>query len=455
MTAVPEMSAFERRSVLVLTLLYIFRMLGLFMVLPLLTLYGDQYEGSTPVLMGLALGVYGLSQALLQIPFGLCSDRWGRKPMIALGLLLFALGSLLAAFSESVWGLIAGRALQGAGAIAGVIMALVGDVTAERNRSKAMASIGAAIGVAFAISLVLGPLLASLGGLPLLFVVTAVLALLGLLMLQFGLPEPPKMKVTEPVSFAHVLANVALLRLSAAVFTLHFALMAIFVAVPGVLLQTLSLEVTLHWQVYLPVMLLAFAFMVPAIIWAERAKRHQWVLRGAVGALFLAGVLLWSVGTGWAGALVLLAGLLLFFIGFNVLEASLPSMLTRLLSMAQRGAASGVYSTGQFVGTFLGGLAGGALLQLYGVSGVFILLLLLVVLIALVLWRLPPLPEFSTVFVDVHADRRLAAVAQLSALPGVLEVAISDAGVASVRVDEKDFQQERLAALQLDAAVGL
>lgn len=455
MAAVPEMSAFERRSVLFLTLLYIFRMLGLFMVLPLLALYGDQYAGATPVLLGLALGIYGLSQALLQIPFGLCSDRWGRKPLIALGLLLFALGSLLAAFSDTIWGLIAGRALQGAGAIAGVIMALVGDVTAERNRSKAMASIGAAIGVSFALSLVLGPLLASLGGLSLLFLVTAGLALIGLLILQFGLPEPPQMKRAAPTSFSEVLASGALRRLSLAVFTLHFALMAIFVAVPGMLLRYLDLQVTEHWQVYLPVMLLAFAFMVPAIIWAEKSRSHHAVLRGSAVLLFLAGLLLLLAGVGvWTAAFALLAGLLLFFIGFNVLEASLPSMLTRLLSMEKRGAASGVYSTGQFVGTFLGGVAGGGLLQLFGTAGVFVLLLFLAVLIAVVLWRLPPLPEFNTLFVDVHADKREAAAGQLSGLPGVLEVAISGAGVASIRVSEKDFQEELLAALKLDVPIG-
>ncbi|NHO86411.1 MFS transporter [Pseudoteredinibacter isoporae] len=449
------MSAFERRSVLFLTLLYIFRMLGLFMVLPLLALYAEQYEGATPLLMGLALGVYGLSQALLQIPFGMCSDRWGRKPLIAFGLLLFALGSLLAAYSETIWGLIAGRALQGAGAIAGVIMALVGDVTAERNRSKAMASIGAAIGVAFAISLVLGPVLASWGGLPVLFMVTAALAVVGLLILQLGLPDPPRMKKAAPAAFSEVLGHGALLRLTAAVFTLHFALMALFVAVPGMLMLQLGLQVTAHWQVYLPVMLLAFAFMVPAIIWAERAKRHHAVLRLSAALLFMAGLLLLLVGADlWAGAFALLAGLLLFFIGFNVLEASLPSMLTRLLSMEQRGAASGVYSTGQFVGTFLGGLAGGALLSLYGSSGVFALLVVLAVIIAGVLWQLPALPEFNTLFVDVHADRRHTAPGQLSGLPGVLEVAVSEAGVASIRVDEKDFREELLAALQLDAPMG-
>lgn len=472
MAAAPEMSAFERRSVLFLTLLYVFRMLGLFMVLPLLALYGEQYVGATPLLLGLALGIYGLSQAALQIPFGMCSDRWGRKPLIALGLLLFALGSVVAAYSDSIWGLIAGRALQGAGAIAGVIMALVGDVTAERNRSKAMASIGAAIGVAFAISLILGPVLASLGGLKLLFLTTAGLALLGLLILQFGLPTPPVMKRSSGSPLSAVLLNGALLRLSSAVFILHFALMAIFVVVPGLLLRQLSLEAQQHWQVYLPIMLLSFAFMLPAIIWAERAKRHQTVLRIAAGILLLAGSLLWlASGDTAAGsvvatesgaevephlsaALALLAGLLFFFIGFNVLEASLPSLMTRLLSMEQRGAASGVYSSSQFIGTFLGGVTGGLLLQSAGAVSVFALMVLLAFLILAVVWRMPPLPEFATLFVDVHADNQATAIERLTALPGVLEVALSAAGVASIRVNETNFDDALLSALQLEAPLG-
>ncbi len=472
MAAAPEMSAFERRSVLFLTLLYVFRMLGLFMVLPLLALYGEQYAGATPLLVGLALGVYGLSQAVLQIPFGMCSDRWGRKPLIAFGLLLFAVGSVMAAFSETIWGLIAGRALQGAGAIAGVIMALVGDVTAERNRSKAMASIGAAIGVAFAISLILGPVLASLGGLKLLFLTTAGLALLGLLILQYGLPSPPAMKRAANSSLKDVLLNGALRRLSSAVFILHFALMAIFVVVPGLLLKQLNLVAEQHWQVYLPVMLLSFVFMLPAIIWAERAKRHQSVLRIAAGLLVLAGSLLWlASGSDLAGsnsaavlalagevsvasALALLAGLLFFFIGFNVLEASLPSLMTRLLSMEQRGAASGVYSSSQFIGTFLGGVCGGLLLQNTGAIGVFALMVLLAFLILVVVWRMPPLPEFATLFVDVHKDKQPVAVERLSELPGVLEIALSAAGVASIRVKETDFDEAKLTALQLEAPLG-
>jgi len=450
MAVATEMSAFERRSVLFLTLLYTFRMLGLFMVLPLLAVAGEQYSGATPMLMGLALGVYGLTQAMFQIPFGVGSDKWGRKPLIAFGLMLFAAGSLLAAFSDSIWGLIAGRALQGSGAIAAVIMALVGDVTAERNRSKAMASIGAAIGVAFAVSLVLGPVLAAMGGLQLLFLVTALLAVIGLLVLYFGIPQPPRMKSSPAVPLLQLLKNPALLRLSAAIFVLHFALMALFVVVPGLLLAQLDLAVIDHWKVYLPIMLLAFAAMVPAIIWAERSKAHSKVLRLAAGALLFAGALFLLASSG-ALALGLLAGLLLFFIGFNVFEASLPSLLTRLLSMEQRGAASGVYSSAQFIGTFLGGLMGGVLLQYLGSSAVISLLLLLALLIGAVIWHLPPLPEFETLFIDVHPQRVDEAHSILGQLPGVIEVALSEAGVASVRIDDKDFDEQQLIALKLDA----
>ncbi|MCV6625192.1 MAG: MFS transporter [Cellvibrionaceae bacterium] len=445
----PAMSGFERRAVLSLTSLYAFRMLGLFMVLPVLTLYGDSYPGSNAFLLGLALGVYGLTQALLQIPFGSLSDRLGRKPLIAFGLLLFAAGSVLAASAESVYGLIAGRALQGAGAIAGTIMALVGDLTAERNRSKAMASIGVAIGVAFALAIVLGPAIARSQGLSGIFWATAGLALVGLVILFTLVPNAPLRPPAAKLPLGQVLKDPQLQRLNIAVLVLHFALMASFVVVPGLLLGELEIDREQHWLVYLPVMLLSFIVMLPFIIWAEKKRRHKPLLLIACALLLLAEGL-FALSGFWG--LGLLAGLLIFFIGFNMLEASLPSLLTRMAPMAAKGAASGVFSTYQFFGTFAGGACGGYLLGQFGAGALFALCAVLFVALAWVGLGMSGPPAVSTLFVDVHTSRLDRAEAELKALSGVREVLLArDQAVASVRIIEAEFDEAALQGLQLDA----
>ncbi|WP_299946561.1 MFS transporter [uncultured Microbulbifer sp.] len=358
------MNAIERRALGGLAPLYVFRMLGLFMVLPVLTVYGGDYRASTPLLLGLAMGAYGLSQAVLQIPLGLLSDRWGRKPVIYTGLVLFALGSVIAAHTDSVYGLIAGRVLQGCGAISAAVMALVADLTRDEKRGIAMAIIGASIGVAFMLAVILGPALAGAGGLAAIFWVTAVLALVGILLVWCVVPTPPvaRRPAVSSSGFRTVLGSGLTWRLVSGAFFSHLLLTALFVALPPVLVDRLGWPAGEHWKLYGPLMLGTFILMLPLMRLAERGEKAPLALN--LGALALAGgsaTLL--LATGPVAAVVLLG---IFFTGFNLLEALLPAQLTRKAPVDARGAASGLYATLQFFGTFVGGSLGG---YLFGVGG--------------------------------------------------------------------------------------
>lgn len=380
------MNSTERRALAGLASLYVFRMLGLFMVLPVLTLYGADYTGSTPALLGLALGAYGLSQALLQIPMGVLSDRWGRKPVIYIGLALFAAGSLLAAQAESVYGLIAGRLLQGAGAIAAASMALVGDLTRDQNRGLAMAVIGAAIGLAFVLALMLGPLLAARGGLAAIFWVTALLAGTGALLLWRLVPDPAEAKGPSPArsGYRELLASADIWRLVCGVFLLHLLLTALFVPLPLLLVDKLQLPAAQHWKLYGPLLLVTFVLMLPLMRLAERRAQVPAAMRLALLGLAAGVVALTPLAAG--GGLVLL--LALFFIAFNLLEALLPAQVTRLAQASVRGAASGVYATAQFLGAFVGGTLGGLLYGLGGAPAVAALGCAMLLVWCAIWWRL-------------------------------------------------------------------
>lgn len=375
----------ERRAVASLALLYAFRMLGLFMVLPLLAIYAADMPGATPTMLGLALGVYGLSQAVLQIPLGWLSDRIGRKPVIIGGLIVFGLGSLLAASADTVGGIVAGRVLQGAGAIASTVMALVADLTSTEQRTKAMALVGMSIGLSFAVALVVGPLLAAAGGLGGVFAFTALLAGIGVLIVCFLVPTPRiKNSGEEALAkagyFMHALKDVRLLRLNVGVFILHFILMACFLMVPGGLEAVVGVDRDYHWQVYLPVLAVSVLAMLPLMILAERKQQ----LRSA----FLIGIILVPLGVGLLGmvesAALFIVGLCVFFVGFNYLEATLPSLVSKTGFEGGRGTAMGLFSTSQFLGAFLGGAAGGWVLQHYQESG----LVLVCVLLGFMWWLL-------------------------------------------------------------------
>ena len=368
------MTPLERRTVGSLALLYSFRMLGLFMVLPLLALYAADMPGATPAMLGLALGIYGLSQAALQIPLGWLSDRIGRKPVIVAGLLVFALGSLVAAQADTAAGIVLGRFLQGAGAIASTVMAMVADLTSEEQRTKAMAIVGASIGASFAIALVLGPVVAASGGLEAVFYLTAVLALLGIAVVLLRVPTPARLIEHEEVGArgVHVtraLADRQLLRLNFGVFTLHFILMACFLLVPTILEGSLQVARGDHWQVYLPALLLSLLGMLPLMRLAEKGGRLREVFPAAIALVLVA--LLGFAYTA-AGPLFYVS-LWVFFVGFNYLEATLPSLVSKAVFAGGRGTAMGIYSSCQFLGAFVGGAGGGYVLQHWGAMGLLAL----------------------------------------------------------------------------------
>ncbi|WP_196160106.1 MFS transporter [Reinekea sp. G2M2-21] len=350
----------ERKALTGLAMLYASRMLGLFMVLPVLSLYGMDLEKASPQTLGLALGIYGITQALLQIPFGAASDRFGRKPLIVLGLVIFLVGSIVAALSTHVMGLVFGRALQGAGAISSVVLALLADYTRESERSKAMAIVGAVIGSSFVVAVMIGPWIAGFGGLAGLFWFTAGLALLGMLVLLW-LPPVPGLQIHQERKFhasqiGQVLRDGNVLILSLGVFLLHMTMTALFVALPIVLVDRGFAADDLG-QVYAPVMIIAFLGMAPMMMLSERNNAQVKFLRLAAVLISIALVALVGVKAGAASALALL----LFFVGFNFIEATLPSLLSRKAEAQSRGTAMGVFATAQFIGAAAGGMVGGLL----------------------------------------------------------------------------------------------
>ncbi|MDX1474701.1 MAG: MFS transporter [Reinekea sp.] len=350
----------ERKALTGLAMLYASRMLGLFMVLPVLSLYGMDLEKASPQTLGLALGIYGITQALLQIPFGAASDRFGRKPLIVLGLVIFLVGSVVAALSTHVMGLVFGRALQGAGAISSVVLALLADYTRESERSKAMAVVGAVIGSSFVVAVMLGPWIAGIGGLSGLFWFTAGLALLGMLVLLW-LPPVPGLQIHQERKFhasqiGQVLRDGNVLILSLGVFLLHMTMTALFVALPIVLVERGFAADDLG-QVYAPVMIIAFLGMAPMMMLSERNNAQVKFLRLAAVLISVALVALVGVKAGAASALALLV----FFVGFNFIEATLPSLLSRKAEAQSRGTAMGVFATAQFIGAASGGMVGGLL----------------------------------------------------------------------------------------------
>jgi predicted MFS family arabinose efflux permease len=347
-------------------------MLGLFLLLPVLALHARELPDYTPVLLGLAMGAYGLTQALLQIPFGRWSDRFGRKPVIAVGLALFAVGSLIGVLAQSVAMLIVARSVQGAGAVSAAVSALLADLTRPEVRTRAMAVVGASIGLSFVLALVLAPVLDAVIGVPGIFVLMLVMALSGLLLLGVAVPaEPVRSGGADSRSLAallELLRRPTLVPLYAGVFALHFIMTATFLSVPQALVSDLGIAAAAHWKVYLGVFVASLAGTIPLILATERTGRPQALFLAAICVVAAAQALLgFDHGHLW----VVLAGLTLFFAGFNYLEARLPAQLTLAAPGHERGAALGIFATAQFFGAFLGGALGGVLLGRFGLSGVF------------------------------------------------------------------------------------
>jgi len=368
------MTASERRASFSLASIFALRMLGLFLVLPVFALEAARLPGGDdPARVGLAMGIYGLSQAFLQIPFGLASDWWGRKPVIIAGLILFAAGSFVAAWAPDLHWLIIGRAVQGAGAISAAVTALLADTTRDEVRTKAMALVGGSIALMFALSLVVAPWLAGHIGLHGLFALTGLLALAGIVAVLWWAPPEPRIQASAARgSMREVLQAPALLRLNFGVFVLHAVQLAMWVALPALLVAA-GLEKSRHWEVYLPAVLASFVVMGMLLFPLEKRGYLRAVFLGAVGLIFLVQMgLLWTVSSSATPGLAWLAVLLmLFFCGFNVLEASQPSLASRVAPAQARGAALGVYNTLQSLGFFAGGAVGGWLAKHHGPQGLF------------------------------------------------------------------------------------
>ena len=444
----------EFRAATALAAVFSVRLLGLFMIYPVFATYAGTLAGANPYLIGEALGIYGLTQGLLQIPFGLLSDRIGRKIMIVIGLVLFGIGSAVAAVSASIGGVIVGRALQGCGAVGSVILALVADLISEENRTAAMAMVGITIGASFIVALLAGPIVASFIGVPGIFWLMVALALLGIAISEFIVPKPPRIRVHRdaeavPALIGAVLRDRELLRLDIGIFALHATLTASFLVVPDLLRSTLGVAVHDQWIVYLPVLCVAVAAMVPAIIAAEKYRHMKGVFVSAVTALIASQIMLYF---GAGKAFVLAAALIVFFSAFNVMEAILPSLITKVAPAHVKGTAMGLYSSLQFLGIFVGGIIGGFAHQRGGAAAVFALTTSLALFWLLaaasmaqpsyVTTRLIPIAEIQPANAEDLARK-------LRLVPGVVEaVIVAEENLAYLKVDAKSFD-----AAMFDAAM--
>lgn len=455
------MTSGERHAVFSLATIFSLRMVGLFMILPVFSVYGASLQGATPLLIGVAVGSYGLAQLLLQIPFGLWADRFDRKKLIIIGLTLFVLGGAIAASSTSIGGVIVGRFLQGAGAISAVVMALLSDVVRDEHRTRAMAVVGMSIGISFAIAFVLGPWVADVFGLSGLFWVTSVMGCLAIVLCFWRVPRARQAQRQLPPHYLthlrEMLAVPELQRLNIGIFTLHLVMTACFVSLPPLLVAA-GLPVSQHGWLYLPVMLVAFIALVPAVIIAEKKRRMREVYLSAVVVLFFA---MLALAFAHQGLIALIASVALFFFAFNLLEALLPSLVSKISPAGGKGTAMGIYSTSQFLGAFLGGVMGGALHDWQQGAGLFVVLALATLVW---LWRAYAMAQpaylHSVILQPDGATRGVvggapAAVEQslsqpvlneIRALDGVEElVVLPDDALIYLKVDKQRWRPESLA----------
>jgi MFS family permease len=381
------MNSIERIVALKVSLVMVTRMLGLFMLFPVISVYAtNEYQNTTPLLIGLTIGIYGLTQAFFQIPFGYLSDRFGRKPLLYIGLCLFLLGSILAAISTNIIYVILGRALQGSGAISAVLMAFLADSISEENLSKANAFVGFQIGLAFMLSLLIGPTIASISGLSGIFWSITLLSVISLTLVA-SLPH------TKPINYYRLsveefkkVLNPKLLRLDFSAFILHLMLASAFIVMPLLLVENNIINIADNWKLYLPAMMMSFIGMVPLIILAEKLQKTKLILLISIALLIISQFLFYELILNFSIFLIVLT---LFFIAFNTIEAILPSLLSRTASYSKRGLAMGVFSTSQFLGTFFGGAIGGLIYDIFNLNSVFLFTIFMAIIWWLVILTWP------------------------------------------------------------------
>ncbi len=448
-----KMSPIELRATAGLASIYGLRMFGMFIILPVFAFYAEHLPGGNNyTLVGVALGAYGLTQAILQIPFGWLSDRIGRKPVIYIGLILFAMGSFIAASADDIYWVIFGRIVQGAGAISAAVMALTADLTREEHRTKAMAAIGMTIGTVFALSLIIAPGLNRLIGVPGIFAMTGILALLAMIVVYKIIPNPLVCRFHSDTeasagSFRNVLHNPELLRLNFGVFTLHATLMALWLVIP-LSLREAGLVADYHWQVYLPVLLISMVLIVPTIIYAEKKVKLKPVFTAAVSVLLASqGLLALMLDSIWGMAIALLV----FFTAFNLLEASLPSLISKIAPVGAKGTAIGVYSSIQFLGAFTGATAGGYLYGQHGGQALFAFsgVLLALWLVLAFTMKAPAAVRTKMYHVqEMETGKANGLSRELASLPGVHEaLVLTSEGVAYLKVDMNGFDETRVVQL--------
>ena len=446
------MTASEKRATWSLASIYALRMLGLFLIMPVLSLFAEQLEGSTPALIGLSIGIYGISQSILQIPFGLMSDRFGRKKIIISGLIIFLIGSVVAALSTTIYGVLLGRAIQGSGAIAAPIMALVADLTQEVHRTKAMALIGLSIGVSFGVAITAGPIIGGLIGVHGIFWLIAGLSFIAIFVVRFLVPDPQKSKKHRdaelvPSQFFNILKNTELLRLNYGIFVLHAMLTASFVVLP-LLMRDAGLVPAEHWKVYLPVFVVSMAAIIPFVIVAEKKRKMKAVFIGAIATLVLADLGLMQFSSSLIG---IIGFLWLFFTGFNLLEATLPSLVSKTAPGDLRGTAMGVYSTSQFLGAGMGGGIGGWCYGQLGASGVFLFCAIAAFTWFLLSLSMKPPRYWANLLISLEEISEQAAnnfAAEIVKLNGVEEVTLHyEDGVAYLKVDNQQLDKNQLQSL--------
>lgn len=455
-----SLNALEKRTAVSLACVFAFRMLGLFMLMPVLSIYGTELDGFSPLWIGVAIGAYGLTQALLQIPMGWLSDKFGRKRVIVAGLLMFAIGSVVAALAESIYMVTLGRGLQGMGAIAAAVLALAADLSRDEQRPKVMAVIGMCIGMSFAAAMLLGPMVAASFGISGVFWLTAMLAIVGIFIVLTIVPtavnRAPKGDTSASLTdIKNLIKDPQLMRLNLGVMLLHLTLTAVFVALPGELIKD-GLAAEMHWKLYIPVLLLAFVFMVPMMIVAIKKQKEKAAFIFSIGLIIASLMSLSLFGTNiWAVGLCMF----IYFIAFNFLEATMPALVARLSPAGQKGSAMGAFSSTQFLGAFLGGLLGGYIAQVSSAETVFAAATLVGVIWLAIAWGMvvPQKSKLISLLTELHGDKQSLNPEQaaeelankLADLPGVLETTVvleENRTYLKVKDSEFDLQQAKRVA---------